>query len=323
VVGDQVAYVRLPGGEAADLTGQDLPWRLAGWKQTLRQRPAGGCMIDYPWDLVERNAEVLEQDGQEWCGKGGAVDRAEVPVVGPRERFAAHAEARIEPFTVIDTTRGPVLIDRGAVVQAFSRLEGPCYVGPETQVLGARVRGSSIGPQCRLGGEVEYTVIQGYSNKAHDGFLGHSCLGEWVNLGAGTQVSDLRVDYGQISVSLGGRKVGTGLIKVGAYLGDHTKTSVATLLNQGTVAGPFSLLLTSGGLMPRVLPPFCQFAHGRIQERVDLRLLFGTAATVMARRGRQWTAAHAELYFSLFDQTEPARRQMIRESEQRRLRRVV
>jgi UDP-N-acetylglucosamine diphosphorylase/glucosamine-1-phosphate N-acetyltransferase len=280
-------------------------------------------MIDYPWDLVERNAEALEQDGQEWCAGRGAADRTEVPVVGPRERFVADPEARIEPMVVVDTTRGPVLVDRGAVVQAFSRLEGPCYIGPETQVVGARVRGSSFGPQCRVGGEVECSVVQGYSNKAHDGFLGHSYLGEWVNLGAGTQVSDLRVDYGPVSVSLAGRKVDTGLIKVGAYLGDHTKTSVAVLINQGTVAGPFSLLLTSGGLLPRVLPPFSQFAHGQIQERSDLRQLFGTAATVLARRGRQWTAAHAELFFGLFERTEAGRRQLIRASEQRRLRRVV
>jgi UDP-N-acetylglucosamine diphosphorylase/glucosamine-1-phosphate N-acetyltransferase len=297
---------------------------VAEWKQTLRQCPAGGFMIAYPWDLVERNAEILEQDWEQWRGqRGRAADRADVAVVGPRERFLADPEARVEPLAAIDTTHGPVLVDRGAVVQAFSRLEGPCYVGPETHVLGARVRGSSFGPQCRVGGEVECTVIQGYSNKPHDGFLGHSYLAEWVNLGAGTQVSDLRTDYRPISVSIAGQRVPTGRIKVGAYLGDHTKTSINTLVNQGTVAGPFSLLLTSGTLMPRMLPPFAQFAHGRIQERVDLRQLFETAATVMARRNRQWTETHAELFFTLFDRTEAARRQLIRESEQRWLRRVV
>src|SRR5205823_10478880 len=123
--------------------------------------------------------------------------------------------ALTEPLVVVDTTRGPVLVDRGAEVQAFSRLEGPCYVGPETQVLGARVRASSFGPQCRVGGEVEGTVLQGYSNKAHDGFLGHSYLGEWVNLGAGTQVSALRVDYGPISVTTAKQELHSGLMQVG------------------------------------------------------------------------------------------------------------
>jgi hypothetical protein len=157
VVGDEVACVRLSGGEAGDLTQPELAWRLAEWKQTLRQRPRGGHLITYPWDLVEHSAKALEQDWQQWRGEWGRTDAA---VIGPRERFVADPEARVEPLVAIDTTRGPVLIDRGAVVQAFSRLEGPCYVGPETQVLGARVRGSSLGPQCRVGGEVEATATR-------------------------------------------------------------------------------------------------------------------------------------------------------------------
>src|SRR5438067_1129333 len=246
LLGDEVAYVWLSKTDAADLTKPDLQWRLQEWKQTLRQRPTGGHLIEYPWDLVDRNGEALEHDWQHYCDEwGGMARRAYAAVVGPPERFIADPEACIEPLVVVDTTHGPVLVDRGAVVKAFSRLEGPCYVGPDTQVLGAQVRGSSLGPQCRVGGEVECTIVQGHSNKAHDGFLGHSYVGEWVNLGAGTQVSDLRTDYGPISVSIAGRKVETGLIKVGAYLGDHTKTSINTLFNQGTVAGPFSLLLTS------------------------------------------------------------------------------
>jgi UDP-N-acetylglucosamine diphosphorylase/glucosamine-1-phosphate N-acetyltransferase len=216
-----------------------------------------------------------------------------------------------------------VLIDRGAVVQAFSRIEGPCHIGADTQVLGANVRVSSIGPQCRIGGEVEGSIVQGFSNKAHDGFLGHSYLGEWVNFGAGTVTSDLRTDYGPIRVHIAGKKIDTGLIKIGSFVGDHTKTSVHTLLNTGTVVGPFSLLLTSGTLLPRALPPFSQYVHGRVQERNDLREMFDTAATVMARRGQEWSETHAEFFFALYEQTAGERRHMLRESEQRRLRRVV
>ena len=100
---------------------------------------------------------------------------------------------------VADTTGGPVVIDREAVVTAFTRLEGPCYIGPRTQVHGAKIRaGTTLGPDCRIGGEVEASIVQGHSNKYHDGFLGHAYLGEWVNLGAGTQNSDLRNDYGEV-----------------------------------------------------------------------------------------------------------------------------
>src|SRR5262249_4344383 len=136
-----------------------------------------------------------------------------VTVQGPPERLLADPSARIEPLVLIDTTPGPVMIDRGAVVQAFSRLQGPCYVGPGTHVLAGRLAGTSIGPACRIGGEVESAIVHGYSNKAHDGFLGHSYVGEWVNLGAGSHTSDLRNDYGPVAVTLNGQKVSTGLLK--------------------------------------------------------------------------------------------------------------
>jgi UDP-N-acetylglucosamine diphosphorylase/glucosamine-1-phosphate N-acetyltransferase len=281
-------------------------------------------MVNYPWDLVERNALALEQDYLHWRRQRGDVAGPAGPtLLGPGERFLADPSARIEPLVLVDTTRGPVLIDRGAVVQAFSRLEGPCYVGPDTQVLAARVRGSSFGPQCRIGGEVEASIVQGYSNKAHDGFLGHSYLGEWVNFGAGTHTSDLRNDYGVVRVRVDGERVDTGLLKVGAFVGDHTKTSINALLNTGTAVGPFAQLLASGSLLPPAVPPFCQVAQGRVQERTDLRQMFTTAHTAMARRGREWTETHAEYFFDLYEQTAGERRQLIRENEQRRLRRVV
>jgi UDP-N-acetylglucosamine diphosphorylase / glucose-1-phosphate thymidylyltransferase / UDP-N-acetylgalactosamine diphosphorylase / glucosamine-1-phosphate N-acetyltransferase / galactosamine-1-phosphate N-acetyltransferase len=324
LVGDQVAYVSLPAGEAAGLTAQTLDWRLTQWKPTLPRCPAGGTMIDYPWDLVERHAEALEADYRIWREEGrGAAPPDGVLVVGPMDRFLVDPAARVEPMVLIDTTRGPVMIDRGAVVQAFSRIEGPCYVGPRTQVLGAKVRGGSFGPECRVGGEVEASIMQGYANKAHEGFLGHSYLGEWVNLGAGTHTSDLRTDYGKVHVSLGGKAVDTGLMKVGAFVGDHTKTSLATLFNTGTVVGPFGQLLTSGTLLPRSLPAFCRFAHGQAQDRTDLREMFATARIAMGRRGHEWTEAHAEFFLALYERTTAERRQTIRENEQRRLRRVV
>ena len=323
-VGGQVAYVALPADAAGAVCPQDLGRSLARCQQTLPRLSAGGFMIDYPWDLVERNAAALEQDYRTWCLEGDCVPGADGrAIIGPPERCLAAATARVEPMVLIDTTKGPVLIDDGAQVQAFSRLEGPCHVGAGTHVLAARVRGSSLGPHCRVGGEVEASIIHGYSNKAHDGFLGHSYVGEWVNIGAGTQSSDLRNDYSEVSVVLRGVKVNTGLRKVGCFVGDHTKTSINAALNTGTVVGPFGQLLTSGSLPPRALPPFCQFGNGQVQERTDLRQLFATAATVMDRRGRRWTEIDADLYFWLYEQTAEQRRQVMRESEQRRLRRAM
>jgi hypothetical protein len=175
---------------------------------------------------------------------------------------------------------------------------------------------------CRVGGEVEASVFQGYSNKCHDGFIGHSYVGEWVNLGAGTQTSDLRNDYGPVTVAIDGVKVNTGLLKVGAFIGDHTKTGLNTLLNTGTVVGPFGHLLPSASLLPKVVPAFCSYWHGQLQGRPDLRQLFATAATVMRRRDREWTSHHADFFLALYDYTAASRRRILGESEYRRLRRI-
>ena len=132
------------------------------------------------------------------------------------------------------------MIDEGAIVSAFTRLEGPCYIGPHSQVFGAKIRaGTSLGPHCRIGGEVEASIVHGHSNKYHDGFLGHSYVGEWVNLGAGTHSSDLRVDYGPVSVILNRQPFATGQAKVGCFMGDHVKTGLGVLINTGSNIGAF------------------------------------------------------------------------------------
>jgi UDP-N-acetylglucosamine diphosphorylase / glucose-1-phosphate thymidylyltransferase / UDP-N-acetylgalactosamine diphosphorylase / glucosamine-1-phosphate N-acetyltransferase / galactosamine-1-phosphate N-acetyltransferase len=275
-------------------------------------------MIGHPWDLLECNAEALDQDYLHWAGTrdrqaalGGAT------VIGPPERVLVDPAARVEPLVIIDTTQGPVLIDRGAVVRSFTRLEGPCYIGPDTQVFGGRVAGSSIGPNCRVAGEVEESIVHGFSNKRHDGFLGHSYVGEWVNLGAGTQTSDLRNDYGKVVMKAPGAKRETGRTKVGAFIGDHTRTSIGTLLNTGTIVGPFCQLLAWGSLMPRYIPAFTRIDHGQLRERTDLREIMTTAAVVMARRGELWTEALEDLFFALYEQTAAQRRQLVWEPRAR------
>ncbi len=330
LVGDQVAFVVLPAGAPGalatgvnpPLTVQNLSWHLNHWKAHLPPRPAGGTMIDYPWDLVQNNALALEQDERFWRTHREAIAVTGPSCVGPMERLLVDPAARIEPLVLIDTTKGPVMVDRGAVVAAFSRLEGPCYVGPGTHILAGRVKGSSFGPHCRIGGEVESSIVHGFSNKAHEGFLGHSYVGEWVNLGSGTQTSDLRNDYGKVSLTISGQRVDTGLLKVGSFIGDHTKTSISCLFNTGSVAGPFGMLVASGTLLPRTLPAFCLYNEGRLRERTDLGAMFATAATMMARREITWAQEHADFYLDLYEITSGERTRLLRDNEQR-LRRVV
>jgi UDP-N-acetylglucosamine diphosphorylase/glucosamine-1-phosphate N-acetyltransferase len=321
-VNSEVAWVALPPGEAEGLTAASLPWKLARWRELLPHRPTEGVLIEYPWDLVRCNALALEDDERHWRTHREARPTAGLHVQGPTERLLIDPTARIEPLAFFDTSSGPVLVDAGAVVKAFSRLEGPCYVGPGAHVNAARVAGSSIGPWCRVGGEVEASILHGFSNKAHDGFLGHSYVGEWVNLGAGTQASNLRNDYGKVTVTITGQKVETGMMKVGCFIGDHTKSSIGTLLNTGSVLGPFAMLVGGSGLLPRTIPAFSLVKGGLVTERTDLREMFATARMMMARRGIEWTDLHADFYLDLYERTAGERQRLVRDSE-RRLKRVI
>jgi UDP-N-acetylglucosamine diphosphorylase/glucosamine-1-phosphate N-acetyltransferase len=324
LVGDEVAYAVLPADGVPTLDLESVAAFVEVCKSNLPHTSAEGVLITYPWDLIEHNPIALSQDlAWQKYRIGFSPPPAHLAVVGQAADLVIHPTAVIDPFVVADTRSGPVFIDRGAVINSFSRLEGPCYIGPDSWILGAKLRGGTVGPCCRVGGEVEASILHGFCNKYHDGFLGHSYVGEWCNLAAGTQVSDLRNDYGEITVTIAGERVPTGRTKVGAFLGDHTRTGLGALLNTGTVAGVFCNLLPTGTLLPRVVPSFCACVHGQLQERWDVWELFRTAAKVMARRGQALADAHTDFFFTLYDQTADLRRRIQRESEQKRLRRSV
>jgi NDP-sugar pyrophosphorylase family protein len=135
-----------------------------------------------------------------------------------------HREARIEGPVALDARDGVIIVGN-ARIEPFSLLQGPVAIHDGALISGARVRGgTTIGPVCRIGGEIENTVVQGYSNKHHDGFFGHSYLGEWVNVGAMTTTSDLKNTYGTIKVTLDGYgQVDSGRLKLGCFLADHVK----------------------------------------------------------------------------------------------------
>jgi UDP-N-acetylglucosamine diphosphorylase / glucose-1-phosphate thymidylyltransferase / UDP-N-acetylgalactosamine diphosphorylase / glucosamine-1-phosphate N-acetyltransferase / galactosamine-1-phosphate N-acetyltransferase len=319
----QTAYAVLPSGESPGAEEFDA-W-LGAWKDRLPMRAVSGAMLGYLWDIIDQNGAALKQDGARFRAEHGSRPiPPHIAITGPAEQFVVAEDAVVEPFVFADTRGGPVLIDRGAIVHSFSRLEGPCYVGTESWIVGAKLRANStIGPRCRIGGEIEASIVQGFSNKYHDGFLGHSFLGEWVNLAAATQTSDLRNDYDTVRVSVNGQRLQTGRGKVGSYIGDHAKTGLAALLNTGSTIGAFASILPAGMLLPQVVPSFCQVQQGQIQELSDLRKAFSTAARVMQRRGKTLTDAHENFYYDLFEATAERRNQTIRESEMRYLRRSV
>jgi UDP-N-acetylglucosamine diphosphorylase/glucosamine-1-phosphate N-acetyltransferase len=325
VIEGQVAFAALTPAELGRLSLEDIGSQLEAMQAELPCTRAEGTLVRYPWDLVEHNASEIARDFADLglAGVAPALAPPGVSVIGSPTRLCVDGTARVEPLVLIDTTQGPVVIDRAAVVHAFSRLEGPCYIGPMTRVLGAKIRaGTTLGPHCRVGGEIEASIVHGYSNKYHDGFLGHSYVGEWANLGAGTHNSDLRNDYGEVAVTFAGRQVNTGLTKVGCFLGDHTKTGLGTLLNTGTIVGAFCNLLPAGRYAPKCVPSFTSWWNGALREAFTLEQLLATAEIAMRRRGVPLTDAHAALYAGLHAATATERlRLLLGEGEQRNLRR--
>lgn len=262
------------------------------------------------WELVLANAEQIAADFAAF-GRGGIEGEVEEPSAlrGGRNEIYVAPGAVVHPMVVIDAAAGPVYIDGGAEIHSFARVEGPCYVGRKSIVLGAKVRsGNSIGPVCRVGGELDGNIIQGYSNKYHDGFLGHAYVGEWVNIGAMTANSDLRNDYGSVSVTIEGQRPrDTGSIKFGCVIGDHAKTSIGTLFNTGTYVGAMTMLVAAGGLLPKCIPSFCSYLKGKLTDAFGRDMLYATAAAAMARRAAQWTADDVAMWDAVFEMTAPAR----------------
>lgn len=261
-----------------------------------------GTLLRSVWDLMDRNGDRLRADGARFPDDPLP---AGVHRIG-EEGVSVGEGAVIEAGTVLDTERGPVIVDAGARVQAPCRIAGPAYIGPGSTVLGGFLENVSIGPSCKVRGEIEATVLLGFANKAHDGFLGHSVIGQWVNLGAMTSNSDLKNTYGTVRVGTDGRTIDTGLTKAGCLLGDHVRTGIGTLIDTGATVGAGSSLF-GGGLMPKDVPPFSWGGSGGfVDHRIDRFL--ETAARVTARRGVDLTEGTRRLYRQAFADTAPLRR---------------
>ena len=269
---------------------------------------------DYAWDLMLANHDQLTADFAALGRSGieGAVEQPNAIRGSEKDVFIAPG-AVIHPMVIFDAEHGPIYLDENVEVHPFTRIEGPCYVGKGSILLGAKCReGNYIGPLCRIGGEIEESIIQGYSNKYHDGFLGHAYVGEWVNLGALTTNSDLKNDYSTVSVILDGRRpVDTGSTKVGSLIGDHTKTSIGTLFNTGSVAGAMAIIMATGEPLPKFIPSFAWFLQGVTTKGFGRKKLYETARSAMSRRGKEFTADHETMFDAIFELTAEPRNDAI------------
>lgn len=290
--GDRPVGAWLPGGNPV------RPGFARGrFPEAWPRIPVEGHVLDTVWGLMAANPERLLADGERF-----AESRlpAGVHRVGSGTVHLAEG-AVIEPGVVLDVTEGPVMLGTGARVSAPCRISGPAWIGPRTTVLGGVVTSVSIGPHCRIRGEVASSVVLGHANKSHDGFLGHSIVGRWVNLGAMTSNSDLKNTYGAVRVQSGLRRIDTGLRKVGCFLGDHVRTGIGTLLDTGTVVGASSNLF-GGGIPPRYVPPF-SWGGGDGLAEYDIERFLRTAEVVMGRRQVPLTDGMRSLYRRAFGDT--------------------
>jgi UDP-N-acetylglucosamine diphosphorylase/glucosamine-1-phosphate N-acetyltransferase len=327
VLDQSLVWMRVHPDEASVLS-------LEAWDETLlalaRSRhltEATGRLAAHPWDLVLQNAEQLRIDFGLRRGGSARPRRsraahslgANVAIVGDISQVEVDPTARLDPFVVLDARNGPITIDAGAVIQPFTRLEGPCHVGKHSQLFRANIReGSSLGEECRVGGEVEASILHGFVNKYHDGFLGHSYVCPWVNLGALTTNSDLKNDYSNVSVPLEGFSIDTGSTKVGCFIGDHTKAALATMFNTGSSIGVMCMLLPAGELLPKHVPSFCRLWHGQLDDQIDLTSGLQTARAVLRRRRQELTDAQERLLRHVFLATQAERERALHRSREKR-----
>jgi UDP-N-acetylglucosamine diphosphorylase/glucosamine-1-phosphate N-acetyltransferase len=290
-------FPELTGSARLTVEGMPVGWVLAPGDplppdQLLRFPPnvedaevaLEGMVLGFPWHLVAGTPSRIASDVRALFphddGAPGVVRiGSDVLSVAPG--------AELEPGVVVDTRGGPVRLERGAQIEGPTRLVGPLHVGRDTKVLGGTIGTSALGPACKVRGEVVDSVLLGYVNKAHEGYLGHAVIGRWVNLGAGTCNSDLKNNYSPVRVwTLDGER-DTGMLKVGCFMGDHVKTGIGTMLNTGTVVGAASNVF-GAQMPPPVVPPFSWGSGTDLRDYRFDRFL-ESAERSMARRDRQLT----------------------------------
>ena len=257
-----------------------------------------GITISRLWDIVTYNERFIALHFKKLRRKV-SVPKA-VYIQGKRSDLFIAGDVRVHKQVFLDLTDGPIFIDRGAVIRPFTTVAGPSYIGPGTILDRAKVTKSTIGPHCRIGGEVESCIFQGYANKYHEGFIGHSVVGAWVNLGALTTNSDLKNNYGPVRIQVGKVEYDTGLLKLGCFIGDHAKLGIGTLIPTGAVIGSF-VNFARGGMMPRFVPDFTWMGPGK-DVAYRLTEAISTARLVMKRRNVKMSARYAKLIQGLHEQ---------------------
>jgi len=294
---------RLPNAPLPEpMTGEPLPAALA----ELPGREATFSFVAHAWDTVAENESRLREDFQIFAKPIEARRIARADEIGV-DCFIGDG-ASLSSKASLDASEGPILIGAGVTIEPFAYIKGPAFVGAGARVrAGCRLEGgSTVAPGCRIGGEVEGSILYPFMNKQHDGFLGHSIVGSWTNLGAGFTTSDLKNNYGTVRSTAAGERVDTGLTKLGAVIGDHAKIGIGTLLSAGTVIGTAAQIAGVAGVVGGAVPSFAWWA-GAERAVHDVNRAVETARTVAGRRGRSLCGDEEAALRALFASGEAAR----------------
>jgi UDP-N-acetylglucosamine diphosphorylase/glucosamine-1-phosphate N-acetyltransferase len=251
-------------------------------------------VVKYLWDAVNSISNAIEIDKEYFQPinlKNKSLDG--IHLINEKNIYVQSPDL-INPGVVIDASKGPVIIADNVKIHSFSLLQGPLYIGKDTIVQPhAFIRGSIIGPVCKIGGEIRATIIQGWSNKVHYGFLGNSYIGQWVNFGAGTTNSNLKNNYTPVNVTINGNVVKTDELFIGLFAGDYITFAIGTTLNTGTNIGPGCNIVTNG-FPPKKLKPFTWFLNGKRMKTSKTKFI-KSAEVIQNRRGKSLSEAEKYL----------------------------
>ena len=255
-------------------------------------------LIRYPWDLSYAAKAAIQADFEHLGPADNGLLAAGATVLGEGGLHLAPS-AQVMPGVVIDCEQGPVIIQADSVVYPNSTITGPVAVGPSCSIQPMSIirPGTCLGPHCRVGGEVGASIFQGFSNKQHNGFLGHSVIGEWCNLGAETVTSNLKNNYSDVRVDINGTPVDSERTFVGLIMGDHSKTGIGSRFTTGAVVG-FSSSVAISAIAPKFVPSFAWLTD-RGAEPYDTQKARHTAQCILGRRGRSLSRAEDKLFMSI------------------------
>lgn len=270
---------------------------------------AKAMRIEHPWDIFSKNGDAIKADFDLLTkGRISLAISSTNQVIGLENIFVEEG-AKVQ-CSILNASAGPIYIGKDAEVMEGSIIRGPFALGEHSALkLGAKIYGpTTIGPHSKVGGEVNNSVIFGYSNKAHDGFLGNSVLGEWCNIGADSNNSNLKNNYAEVKLwnYTKERFIGTGLTFCGLIMGDHSKCGINTMFNTGTVVGVNANIFGSG--FPRNFVPSFSWGGAAGFTTYKVKDAFEVAARVYERRNLVFDETEQEILTHVFELTEKYRK---------------